>query len=151
MLISGEGGPADPRRALALLKAHSDTAGAKAVLGRLYVEGRLVPRNAQEGVRLIDIASGWDLDLRLLVLRLLAAHPDVRVNDPKGTCSTTPQWRRNVDEPGALPALIDLKLSQNAQFQDRPGACKLVETAAEPRRSDHDAAPCGMPRQVIAK
>jgi hypothetical protein len=25
--------------------------------------------------------------------------------------------------------LIDLKLSQNAQFQDRPGACKLIETA----------------------
>ena len=28
-----------------------------------------------------------------------------------------------------MAALIDLKLSQNAQFQDRPGACKLIETA----------------------
>ena len=27
-------------------------------------------------------------------------------------------------------ALIELKLSANAQFQDRPGACKLIETAA---------------------
>ena len=27
-------------------------------------------------------------------------------------------------------ALIDLKLSQNTPFQDRPGACKLIETAA---------------------
>jgi hypothetical protein len=34
-----------------------------------------------------------------------------------------------LDEPGAMAALIDLKLSQNAQFQDRPGACKLIETA----------------------
>jgi hypothetical protein len=25
---------------------------------------------------------------------------------------------------------IDLKLSQNARFQDRPGACKLIGTAA---------------------
>jgi hypothetical protein len=25
--------------------------------------------------------------------------------------------------------LIDLKLSQNTPFQDRPGACKLIETA----------------------
>ena len=25
--------------------------------------------------------------------------------------------------------LIELKLSANAQFQDRPGACKLIETA----------------------
>jgi hypothetical protein len=29
----------------------------------------------------------------------------------------------DVDEP-------ELKLSDNAQFQDRPGACKLIETAA---------------------
>jgi hypothetical protein len=28
-----------------------------------------------------------------------------------------------------MAALIDLKLSQNSPFQDRPGACKLVETA----------------------
>jgi len=34
-----------------------------------------------------------------------------------------------LDEPGAIQALIRLKLSQNAQFQDRPGACKLIETA----------------------
>ena len=34
-----------------------------------------------------------------------------------------------LDEPGAMAALIDLKLSQNTPFQDRPGACKLIETA----------------------
>jgi hypothetical protein len=34
------------------------------------------------------------------------------------------------DEPGAMTALINLKLSDNVQFQDRPGACKLIETAA---------------------
>jgi len=28
-----------------------------------------------------------------------------------------------------MATLIDLKLSTNAQFQDRPGACKLIETA----------------------
>jgi len=28
-----------------------------------------------------------------------------------------------------MKALIELKLSANAQFQDRPGACKLIETA----------------------
>jgi hypothetical protein len=33
------------------------------------------------------------------------------------------------DEPGAMAALIALKLSQNPQFQDKPGACKLIETA----------------------
>ncbi len=129
MLISGEGGAANPRRALRLLKAHSDTAGAKAVLGRLYVEDRLVPRDVQEGVRLIDFASGWELDLRLLVLRLLAVNPDVRVNGAKGVLYNA-AMAAELDEPGALAALIDLKLSGNAQFQDRPGACKLIETAA---------------------
>ena len=34
-----------------------------------------------------------------------------------------------LDEPGAMAVLIELKLSANAQFQDRPGACKLIETA----------------------
>jgi hypothetical protein len=34
-----------------------------------------------------------------------------------------------LDEPGAMAALIELKLSANAQFQDRPAACKLIETA----------------------
>ncbi len=29
-----------------------------------------------------------------------------------------------------MAALIALKLSANARFQDRPGACKLIETAA---------------------
>jgi hypothetical protein len=33
-------------------------------------------------------------------------------------------------KPGAMAALIELKLSANAQFQDRPGACKLIDTAA---------------------
>jgi hypothetical protein len=28
-----------------------------------------------------------------------------------------------------VTALIGLKLSQNAQFQDRPGACKLIAMA----------------------
>ena len=138
MLISGEGGPANPRRALSLLKAHSDTAAAKAVLGQLYVEGRLMPRDVQEGVRLIDYASGWDLDLRLQVLRLLAANPDVRIERPRDLLYAA-AMAAELDEPGALAALIDLKLSQNGQFQDRPGACKLIETASS--RGDQTMTP----------
>ena len=49
-------------------------------------------------------------------------------NIPK-TYFITPTEAAELDEPGAMAALIDLKLSQNAQFQDRPGACKLIETA----------------------
>ena len=128
MLIAGEGGPADPKRALSLLKAPADTAGVKGVLGQLYLEGRLVPRDVQEAVRLIGMAGQWDLDARLQVLRLLAANPGVRVKYPKRVLYDAAE-AVELDEPGAMAALIELKLSDNAQFQDKPGACKLIETA----------------------
>jgi len=129
MLIAGEGGPADPKRAVSLLKGVSDSWMAKGMLGRLALEGKWVPRDIQEAVRLIDISSGYDFDARLQVLRLLAEHPEVRVNYPKRTLYDAVQAAAELDEPGAMAALITLKLSANAQFQDRPGACKLIETA----------------------
>lgn len=128
MLISGEGGPADPKRAVSLLRAASDSWMAKGMLGRLALEGKWVPRDVQEAVRLIDISSGYDFDARLQVLRLLAEHPEVRVSYPKRVLYDAVQ-AAELDEPGATAALVALKLSANAQFQDRPGACKLIETA----------------------
>jgi TPR repeat protein len=126
MLIAGEGGPADPKRALSLLTKRTDTTGAKAVLGRL--EGKLVPRDARQAAALLDQAGVWDLDARTEVVRILAANPEVRLADPKHLLYYAAE-AAELDEPGAMAALIDLKLSQNTQFQDRPGACKLIETA----------------------
>ena len=128
MLIAGEGGPADPKRALSLLKGVSDSWMAKGMLGQLTLEGKLVPRDIQEAVRLIDIASAYDFDARIQVLRLLAENPEVRVNYPKRVLYDAVQ-AAELGEPGAMKALIELKLSSNTQFQDRPGACKLIETA----------------------
>jgi len=42
----------------------------------------------------------------------------------------------------AMTALIELKLSANPQFQDRPGACKLIETAVS--RVDPSMAPASL-------
>ncbi len=128
MLISGEGGPADPKRAVSLLKGASDSWMAKGMLGRLALEGKWVPRDVQEAVRLIDISSAYDFDARLQVLRLLAENPEARVSYPKRVLYDAVQ-AAELDEPGAMKALVELKLSANAQFQDRPGACKLIETA----------------------
>jgi TPR repeat protein len=128
MLIAGEGGPADPKRALSLLKGTSDSWMAEGMLGRLTLEGRLVSRDDQKAVAMIDRASTWDLDARMQVVRLLAEFPEVRVNGPKRVLDDAIQ-AAELDEPGAMKALIELKLSANAQFQDRPGACKLIETA----------------------
>lgn len=129
MLMAGEGGPADPKRALSLLKGPTDTVGVKRVLGQVYLEGKLVPRDVQEAVKQIDMAGAWDLDARLQVVRLLAAHPETRVTHPKHVLYYALE-AAELDEPGAMTALIELKLSANPQFQDRPGACKLIETAA---------------------
>lgn len=128
MLIAGEGGPADPKRALSLLKGTSDSWMAKGMLGQLTLEGKLVPRDVQEAVNLIDRASTYDFDARMQVVRLLAEYPETRVRNPKITLYYATE-AAELDEPGAMKALIELKLSANAQFQDRPGACKLIETA----------------------
>ena len=139
MLIAGEGGPADPKRALSMLTGKSDSwlpmaEGAskswmaKGMLGRLTLEGKLVPRDIQEAVKLLDNGSSYDFEARMLVLRMLAEYPETRVSRPKMTLYDAVQ-DAELDEPGAMKALIDLKLSANAQFQDRPGACKLIETA----------------------
>jgi hypothetical protein len=69
---------------------------------------------------------------------LLGANPDVRVSGPKRVLYDA-AMAVELDEPGALAALVELKLSQNAQFQDRPGACKLIETAAS--RGDQTMTP----------
>jgi TPR repeat protein len=129
MLIAGDGGPADPKRALSLLKGKSDSWMAQGMLGQLTLEGKLLPRDIQEAVTLIDRAGSYDFDARMQVVRLLAEYPETRVSHPKRTLYDAVQ-AAELDEPGAMAALIELKLSANAQFQDRPGACKLIETAA---------------------
>jgi TPR repeat protein len=128
MLIAGEGGPVDPKRALSLLNKRTDTTGAKSVLGRLYLEGKVVPPNPRQAALLFDEAGAWDLDARTEVVRILAANPEVRITNSKHLLYYATE-AAELDEPGAMAALIDLKLSQNTPFQDRPGACKLIATA----------------------
>ena len=94
----------------------------------LLAFGKLVPRDIQEAVNLIDRASTYDFNARIQVVRLLTEYPQTRVSHPKRTLYDAVE-AAELDEPGAMAALIELKLSANAQFQDRPGACKLIETA----------------------
>jgi len=128
MLAAGEGGPADTKRALSLLSARTDTTSGKRVLGKLYLEGKVVPRDPQKAAELLNEAGTWDLDARTEVTRILGENPAVRIVNPKHLLYYATD-AAELDEPGAMAALIDLKLSQNAQFQDRPGACKLIATA----------------------
>jgi hypothetical protein len=131
MLIKGEGGPPVPQRSLSLLRGQSaaDVPAVKAALGQLYLEGRLVPHDVQEAVRLIAIGQ-FDYDSLFMVMRLLAANPDVRLSYP-GSLLYDMLEAAGLNEPGAMATLIDLKLSHNSQFRDKPGGCTLVETAVK--------------------
>ena len=132
MLIKGEGGPADPRRALALLAGRraSDVPGVKGALGLLYIEGKLLPRDLKKGVDLLRTWASWDYDARLKLMKILADNPDLTITYP-GSILYDATEAAELDEPGAMTALIELKLSQNAQFRDKPGGCALAERAAK--------------------
>ena len=85
MLIKGEGGPADTKRALSLLRGKAqDVSAVKAALGRLYLDGRLMPRDVKEAVRLIRTDTIWSHESRLQLMGLLAANPDLQIEYPGG-------------------------------------------------------------------
>ena len=87
-----------------------------------------MPRDPQEAVRLIGYEGVWEVDVRTELLKILAANPEVHVDRPGDTLYYAME-AAELDEPGTAAALIELKLSDNAQFRDPQGACKLIETA----------------------
>jgi hypothetical protein len=74
--------------------------------------------------------AAWNYDARLQLLQLLADNPDLTIDYP-GSILYDATEAAELGEPGAVMALIDLKLSQNAQFRDKPGGCALAERAAK--------------------
>jgi TPR repeat protein len=137
MLIKGEGGPADPRRAVALLsdRRYSDVPGISGARGELSIAGKLVPRDLKNGVDLLSLFAQWDFDARMRLLKLLADNPDLTIAYPGSTLYDATE-AAELGEPGAMAALIELKLSRNAQFRDKEGGCALAARAAK----DGDAA-----------
>jgi TPR repeat protein len=129
MLVKGEGGPADPKRALKVVTGHNDIGAIEGARGQFYLDGKLMPRNVKEAIRLIGHAGVWDIDARLQEVQLLAANPDVQVERPVAVLFDAME-AAELDEPGAKTALIDLKLSPHPQFSDKHGGCKLLETVA---------------------
>lgn len=131
MLLKGEGGPKNERRAVSLVSGWraSDAPPVRAMFGRLLVEGRLVPRDLKKGIELIFQGSN-DYDTRLELIRALVANPDVPLSYPGGFLYDA-TVAAELGEPGALAALIDLKLSRHVQFADKAGGCALIAQAAK--------------------
>lgn len=131
MLIKGDGGPKDERRAVSLLQGRSaaDAQHAKAMLGQLMLEGRLMPRDVTQAVKLLGPWSQWDYDTRLQIVRLLADYPEVQIDNARPFLYSATE-AAELGEPGAMDALIALKLSANRQFSDKADGCALAERAA---------------------
>lgn len=131
MLIKGEGGPKKERRALSLLKGSAyDAQHAKWALGQLTLEGRLVPRDVAVAIKLLGPWSQWDYDTRLQIVRLLAENPELQVAYPDRFIYTAIE-DAELGEPGAMDALIALRLSRHVQFADKASGCMLAERAAK--------------------
>lgn len=139
MLIKGDGGRADPKRAVSLLtgRSASDVPGVLGARGQLYLDGKLVNRDLKEGARLLSIWARWDYDARLQLMRLLATNPELTITNPQAILYDATE-AAELDEPGSEAALIELKLSQSKQFRDKLGGCALAERAA--KRGDEVAA-----------
>lgn len=72
------------------------------MLGQLYLDGALVPKDVQKGVRLLSIWAVWDYDARLRLMATLAANPAATVYRP-GDMLYDATEAAELGEPGARP------------------------------------------------
>jgi TPR repeat protein len=132
MLIKGEGGDADPKRALKLLESNATASGVAAIgfkLGELYRDGQLVQRDPQKAADLMRTEVQWSVDATLELARLVIDKPTVTLSSDKDFLYTLND-HAELGEPNAMATLIALKLSSNAQFADRAGGCALARRAS---------------------
>jgi TPR repeat protein len=132
MLINGEGGAADPKRAVKLLESNATGGGTAAIsfrLGELYRDGQLVPRDPQKAAELMRNDVQWSVDATLALARLVIDNPTITVGDDKDFLYTLND-HAELGEPNAMATLIALKLSSSPQFADRAGGCALAQHAA---------------------
>jgi TPR repeat protein len=129
MLAKGEGGPADARRALSMLRDESvrSVNGAPAILTDLLLDGKVVGRQPQEAIRVLS--NSWSLADQIRLAGLLVDY-HARLDNP-GRLVEPLTAAAEVGEPGAAIALAKLKLSDNSQFADVDGARALLKPLAD--------------------
>jgi TPR repeat protein len=150
MLFKGEGGSANPKRAVDLLDGGSwfgDSPFLKAHYGRLLVEGKYVKPDPQKGIECMSYMTQWSIEWRHEVMDILARNPGLRISYPEGMIYDAVE-AIELGEPGAVMAMINLQLSNNEQFRDLEAGCLLVDLAikngekqAQERLKDCAAAP----------
>jgi TPR repeat protein len=130
MLVNGEGGPADPKRAVKLLQSYSRVsapASINAALGKLHAEGKHVPQDLEKAAELMSGDTQWSVQAKLEYAQFLIEHPDVKANNaPLFLYRLTDI--AEIGEPGAMEALIALKLTTR-HYADKAGGCRLAQRA----------------------
>ena len=129
MMANGEGGPADGKAAIALLRRddarYAEHTGQ--VLATLLLDGRFVGRQPLAAIdALASNARDIDASIRLVDL-ILDYHPHLA--NAEGLIKTLTA-AAEVEEPGAVLALARLKLSGDAPFTDVDGARGLLKGLA---------------------
>jgi TPR repeat protein len=134
MLMLGEGGPTDGKRALALVRDKSQeySVAARAVEGRILLDGKVVGYRPQEAIVALSRAYDPESFVRLAAL-LIDYHP--RIERPEGLIKGMSSFAAAGHDDVAL-AFAKLKLSDNSQFADEDGARALLKPLADAGNRD---------------
>ncbi|MDX8466295.1 hypothetical protein RFM26_11445 [Mesorhizobium sp. VK23B] len=133
MLAKGEGGPADGKRAIAMLPA-AHVAEAGPMLAGLLLDGKFVGRQPRAAVQLFNLS--WDLDACIRLAGSLLDYDGVRVDYPDLLVERLSDGA-DAGEPGAALALARLQLSDDQQFKNEETARAMLKPLAD--AGDHDA------------
>lgn len=129
MLVNGEGGPEEPKRALELLQDPGLQHHPRAlkVKADILMSGKLGGPRPQEAIR--TLAAAWDIANYTRLAGLLVDYGP-RLDSTDMIASALAKAAGEGDEQAAL-ALAKLKLSDNSQFSDEDGARALLKPLAD--------------------
>lgn len=135
MLAKGEGGPADGKRAIAMLRGSTkNVAEAGPMLAGLLLDGKLVGRQPREAIRLLNVP--WDLDACIRLANLLPSYEGFQIDNPEQLVERLSD-AADAGEPGAALALARLQLSDDQQFRNEDAARAMLKPLAD--AGDRDA------------
>ncbi|TPN79529.1 sel1 repeat family protein [Mesorhizobium sp. CU2] len=135
MLAKGEGGPADGKRAIAVLRAATkNVADAGPMLAGLLMDGKIVGRQPREAIQLLN--ASWDLDAGIRLAGILPDYDGIQVDNPEQLIARLSD-AAVAGEPGAGLALARLQLSDDQQFKSEDVARAMLKPLAD--AGDRDA------------
>jgi len=128
MLLRGEGGPPDGKRALELVSRpdQRNSEIARGVKAEILLEGAVVGYRPQEAIQ--ALAGSYDIENAMRLAPLMIDYR-TRLERPEATVETLARAAETRSD--AALVLARLKLSDNSQFSDADGARALLKPLAD--------------------